>query len=72
METKQVTAYVPTCSCADKEGHDVVLNSSALIGVTTRYRENGAFLDHMPLYLPNLFCPACGAKREVRILAEVK
>lgn len=70
MEAKCIEAYIPTCHCADKEGYDVVLNSSAHIGVTTRYRVNGAFRDHMPLYLPNRFCPACGAKREVIILAE--
>jgi hypothetical protein len=54
-----------TCNCGAIEGKKTILCKVARVGITTRFRDNGTFLDNNSLYIQNNFCPQCGAAYEI-------
>jgi hypothetical protein len=54
-----------TCKCGAIPGKNTILHDVARVGITTRFRDNGTFLDNEALYVWNNYCPQCGAPYEI-------
>lgn len=59
-----------TCTCGAIKGKKTILNSHAIVGVTTEFQDNEVFKNNKGVYLENNYCPQCGTPYEI-IGAEV-
>ena len=54
-----------TCTCGAIKGKKTILNSHAIVGVTTEFQDNEVFKNNKGLYLENNYCPQCGTPYEI-------